>query len=322
MKKLIILLGAGCAFAQPLIKPQLADRLFPYITYSSVWSGTPAALKDVAVPNILIVYGEKEDPQVVAQAGKIAYYLGQWTDDIGFGVDEVKMSKIPELLVTDQRLKSIDYKNIIVVGTNNHVVRELGLSFDRPTIEVIQKDGKNIMVVGGKDSQEVVQAAKYLADVRLNFKAGAYRTFFSFVALRGYIERGEFDAAYRLVKNPAGLSACGKNMSLAAPMVASWSDDVKNVVKVRNAILYTELPKALEEKNKEKAVELWQKAMFTCYQCHQGIGVPQMRKFKPLEEIHSKHQRIAESFGLVKVVGDQKSCIACHRGDTQIRGYK
>ncbi len=317
--KLLAMMGlVGVAVAQPLVKPDFADKLFPYITYSSVWSGTPASLTDVAVPNVLIVYGEKEDPRVVAQAGKIAYYLGQWTEDIGFGVEEVKASKIPPLLVSDKQLKGMNYKNIIVVGTNNRVVKDLRLSFDRPTIQVIEKDGKNIMVVGGKNVEDVIKASKYLSDVELNSKAGAYKTFFSFVALRGYIEKGEFDAAYRLVKSPTGLSACGKKMSLAAPIVANWSEDVKNVVKTRNAILYSELPKALQERDKEKAIQLWQKAMFTCYQCHQGIGIPQMRKFKPLEEIHSKHQRIAESFGLLS----QNSCAACHRGETQIRGYK
>jgi hypothetical protein len=97
-------------------------------------------------------------------------------------------------------------------------------------------------------------------------------------------------------------------------MVAQWPDDIKAVVRKRNAILYQELPKALEEKDKEKAVALWKDAMLTCYQCHQGVGIPQVRRFKPVEEIHAKHQRIAEGFGL--------SCTACHAGQTQIRGYK
>ncbi|SHK56734.1 cellulose biosynthesis cyclic di-GMP-binding regulatory protein BcsB [Thermocrinis minervae] len=322
-KKLLLLLSmSGIALGQPLIDPNFADRLFPYITYSTVWSGTPATLSDVAVPNVLIVYGKKEDPDVVALAGKIAYYLGQWTDDIGFSVEDVKQSRIPELLVNDERLKSLDYKNLIVVGTNNSVVKELGLKFEGPTIKVIQKDGKNIMLVGGKTKEDVIKAGKYLADVRLNFKAGAYKTFFSFVALRGYIEKGEFDAALRLIRSPQGLSACGKNMALAAPMVANWNDDIKAVVKKRNSILYSELPKAIESKDKNKAVELWKEAMFTCYQCHQGIDIPQLRKFKPLESIHSKHQRIAESFGLIVKAGNEVSCVACHSGKTSIRGYQ
>jgi hypothetical protein len=322
MRKSLLLLPFGAALAQPVIEPNFADRLFPYITYGEVWSGTPAMLRDVAIPNVLVVYGSKEDPEVVAQAGKIAFYLGQWVEDIGFGAEEVKQSKIPPLLVSDAQLKNLQWKNIIVVGTNNDVVKELGLTFEKPTIKMVEKDGKRILVVGGANKEQIIQSAKYLTDVRLNFKAGAYRTFFSFVALRGHIEKGEFDAALRLVRSPLGLSACGKNMALAGPMVAQWPDDIKAVVRKRNAILYQELPKALEEKDKEKAIALWKDAMLTCYQCHQGIGIPQVRKFKPVEEIHAKHQRIAESFGLVQVVGDQKSCIACHAGQTQIRGYK
>ncbi len=322
MRKLLTLGLIGIAYAQPVIEPPFADRLFPYVAYGEVWTGTPAAVKDATVPNTLVVYGSKEDPDIVALAGRIAYYLGQWTEDIGFTAEDVRQSKMPELLVSDQRLKDLNYQNIIVVGTNNHIVRELGLSFEKPTVRLVQRDGKNILVVGGANKEQVLQAGRYLADVRLNFKAGAYRTFFSFVALRGYIERGEFDAGIRLIRSPMGISACGKNMALAGPMVAQWSDDLKAVVRHRNNILYKELPKALEEKDKEKAVSLWKEAMLTCYQCHQGIGVPQVRKFKPLESIHAKHQQIAESFGLVKVIGTEKSCIACHAGPTTIRGYK
>ena len=322
MRRFLILLPMVPAFAQPVIEPKFADRIFPYVSYSEVWTGTPAMLKDVAVPNVLIVYGVNEDSDVVAQAGKIAFYLGQWVEDIGFGAEEVKQSKIPPLLVSDKQLKNVQWKNIIVVGTNNDIVKELGLSFEKPTIKLVEKDEKKMLIVGGQNKEQVLQAIKYLADVRLNFKAGAYRTFFSFVALRGHIEKGEFDTALRLVRSPLGLSACGKNMALAGPMVAQWPDELKAVVKKRNAILYVELPKALEERNKDKAVELWKEAMFTCYQCHQGIGIPQVRKFKPVEEIHAKHQRIAEAFGLVKVVGNEKSCVACHAGQTQIKGYK
>ncbi|WP_448587461.1 cellulose biosynthesis cyclic di-GMP-binding regulatory protein BcsB [Thermocrinis sp.] len=268
------------------------------------------------------MYGVKEDADAVAQAGKLAFYLGQWVEDIGFGAEEVRQSKIPPLLVSDAQLKNVQWKNIIVVGTNNDIARELGLSFEKPTIRLIKKDDKNILIVGGKDKDQVLQAGRYLSDVRLNFKAGAYKTFFAFVALRGHIEKGEFDTALRLVRSPLGLSACGKNMALAGPMVAQWPEELRAVVRKRNAILYAELPKVLEERNKDKAVELWIEAMLTCYQCHQGIGIPQVRKFKPVEEIHEKHQRIAEAFGLVKVVGGERSCVACHAGQTSIRGYK
>jgi hypothetical protein len=252
VRKSLLLLPVGVVLAQPVIEPNFADRLFPYVTYGEVWSGTPAMLKDVAIPNVLVVYGSKEDPEVVAQAGKIAFYLGQWAEDIGFGAEEVKQSKIPPLLVSDAQLKNLQWKNIIVVGTNNDVVKELGLTFEKPTIKMVEKDGKKILVVGGANKEQTIQSAKYLADVRLNFKAGAYRTLFSFVALRGHIEKGEFDTALRLVRSPLGISACGKNMALAGPMVAQWSDDIKAVVRKRNAILYQELPKALEEKRQRE----------------------------------------------------------------------
>ncbi|MFN7065392.1 MAG: cellulose biosynthesis cyclic di-GMP-binding regulatory protein BcsB [Aquificaceae bacterium] len=312
----------GFLHAQPLIDPPFADRLFPFVKYGEVWTGTPAVVKDATVPNTLVVYGSKEDSDIVALAGRIAYYLGQWTEDIGFTAEDVRQSRMPELLVSDQKLKALDFQNLIVVGTNNDIVKELGLSFDKPTIKVVQKDDKNILLVGGANKEQIMQAGRYLADVRLNFKAGAYKTFFSFVALRGHIERGELDTGLRLIKSPMGLSACGKNMALAGPMVAQWGDDLKAVVRHRNNILYNELPKALEAKDKERALNLWKEAMYTCYQCHQGIQIPQVRKFKPLESIHAKHQQIAEGFGLVKVVGTEKSCIACHAGPTSIRGYK
>lgn len=322
MKGLIPLSILSVAIAQPLVDPPFADRLFSYVKYAETWTGTPATIRDATLPDTLVVYGSKEDPEIVALAGRIAYYLGQWTEDIGFTLEDIKQSRMPELLISDQKLKAIDYQNIIVVGINNDVVKDLGLSFEKPTIKLVQKDGKNILVVGGATKEQIIQAGKYLADIRLNFKVGAYRTFFSFVALRGYIERGEFDAGLRLVRSPMGISACGRNMALAGPMVEKWGEDLKAVVRYRNSILYNELPKALEAKDKEKATSLWKEAMFTCYQCHQGIGVPQVRKFKPLENIHARHQQIAESFGLVKVMGSEKSCIACHVGNTKIVGYR
>jgi len=55
MKKSLLLLPFGVALAQPVIEPNFADRLFPYVTYGEVWSGTPAMLKDVAIPNVLVV---------------------------------------------------------------------------------------------------------------------------------------------------------------------------------------------------------------------------------------------------------------------------
>jgi len=178
-----------------------------------------------------------------------------------------------------------------------------GVKFRGPTLKVVELKGRKILIVGGRNTTEVKVAARFLANRIIGFKAGAYRTFFSFVKLRGMIEKGEFTSALDLIRDPAGLSACGKNMSLAAPMMLRFPPEVKKIVKKRNRILYRDLPQAL--------------GMVTCYQCHQGLGVERLRKFTPNPEIHSKHQRIARRFGLVRN-GD---CTACHRGRTEIRGY-
>jgi len=159
----------------------------------------------------------------------------------------------------------------------------------------------------------VVKAGRFLASKVIGFKAGAYRTFFSFVKLRGLIEKGNYDAAISLIEDPSGLSACGKNMSLAAPMMLRFPPEVKRIVKKRNSIMYTKLVEVLKEGKGEEAKRLWREAMKTCYMCHQGLGIERLRRFIPNPEIHSRHQRIARSFGL--------NCTACHRGATEIRGY-
>ncbi len=312
MKPLILFLTVGFAFASPKLDNFEGVKKFPFITYREVWTGTPAQTEDVAVPNVLITYGKKEDRKVIASAVQIAYYLGQWTEDMGITPGKVRAGRLPSLVAPLDEALSKD-KNLIVVGTNNKLVKELGLEFDSPTLKVIEKDDRKILIVGGKDPEQVVKASHFLAHRIVGFKAGAYRTFFSFVKLRGMIEHGDFVSALDLIEDASGLSACGKNMSLASPMMGKFPPEVKKVVKKRNKIMYVELVNALKAKDKDRAKRLWQEAMLTCYQCHQGINIKRLRKFVPNEEIHSKHQRIASRFGL--------SCSACHSGATQYRGY-
>ncbi len=321
MRKVLlsIMLGASLTLAKPVLDSFEGVKKFPFITYRDVWTGTPAQAKDVSVPNVVVVYGKEESNNVVAKAGSVAFFLGQWVSSVGLTPKMVKEGKLPKLLVSDKELSSVKGKNLIVVGIKNKVVEELKLKFDKPTLKVVNYAGAKALIVGGKNEKQVIEAASFLANRVIGFKAGAYRTFFSFVKLRGLIEKGQFDAAVRLIEDPDGLSACGRNMSLAAPMMAKFKPEVKKVVKRRNAIMYKELKEALKKGNKEKAVALWKEAMFACYRCHQGIGIPKLRKFKPSELIHSKHQRIAASFGLVKKGG--KDCSACHTGKTQHVGY-
>ncbi len=302
-------------FSKPLIDPPFADRLFPYVRYEDVWRGTPAASSDVAVPNFIIVVGREEDPSVIRAVSMITFYMGNWVEDANVDVSVYRDKRFPRMIYTDDEAKDKKNTNIIVVGNKNNFVKKYGVTFKKPTIKVIKDGLRYIMFVGGRDTKETLKAVNYLANIRLAFKGGAYSTFFSFVKLRGMIERGEFAAAIDLIRNPRGISACGRNMSIALGMgvTRKWSEKMKKIVKKRNIIMYRKLPEALEEGNKEKAVALWEEAMKTCYRCHQGIGIPRVRKFVPREDIHSRHQRIAKSFGL--------SCTACHREFTKIRGY-
>jgi len=312
----VLLLLAGTLSAKPIMESFAAIKRFPFVTYREAWTGTPAVSRDVAVPNVVITYGPKESKEIIAEAAQIAYFLGQWTEDMGITPRMVRKGTIPSVILPlSKALKT--GKNLILLGTNNRVVSGLGLKFRGPTLKVVEWEGRKVLIVGGRNATEVKIAARFLANRVVGFKAGAYRTFFSFVKLRGMIEKGDLSSALYLIEDPSGLSACGKNMSLAAPIMLRFPPEVKKVVKRRNRIMYQELPQALREGDRERAIRLWKSAMVTCYQCHQGLGVERLRKFVPNPEIHSRHQRIAERFGLVRN-GD---CSACHSGRTEVRGY-
>lgn len=320
MLPLILLLFVYSGFAKPILDTPAEVKRFPFVTYKEIWTGTPAQVREATVPAVVITYGRRESKSVIASASQIAYFLGQWTEDLGIDPRSVRKGYIPSVIEPFNRaIKS--GKNLIVLGTKNSIVRGLGLKFNGPTLKVVEWKGKKVLIVGGRNDKEVVVAARFLANRIVGFKAGAYKTFFSFVKLRGLIEHDNFEAALHLIKDPSGLSACGKNMSLAAPMMLRFPPEVKKVVKRRNRIMYVELAKAVKTKDKARAVKLWKEAMFTCYQCHQGIGVKRLRKFIPNPEIHSKHQRIAMEFGLVKKTSKGFNCTACHTGRTEIRGY-
>lgn len=104
-------------------------------------------------------------------------------------------------------------------------------------------------------------------------------------------------------------------MVLAAHRVQSAPDKVKGLVQRRNALLYREIVSDLEAQDAARASADWQEAMTTCYACHQGReAFPVLRRFTPIEAIHSKHQRIAADL--------EQGCADCHRGTTAMRGYK
>jgi hypothetical protein len=310
------------AFEQPAIPlkvkviPAYADRLFPYIDYQTVWQGTPAERDDVAIPAVTTVCGEGEDSGVVVEAGRMAFYLGVWCEDIGFGIKNVLKKGMPPIMVTDSDLREKGASNFIVVGTKNTLVSRHGIRFDGPSVLYREKGGKRFLFIGGKKEQETIDAIRYMADVRLNFKAGAYRTFFNFVRLKGYVEAENWDAAMETIESPEGLSACGRNMALASPMMAGAPEKVRKHVKHRNRLLYVLLPKAVSEQDRDKALLFWRNAMITCYGCHQGAGgIPRLRKFIPMEAVHAKHQRVLKRF---RATND---CKSCHFNETHVRGY-
>ena len=320
MAVILILLIAGAVLARPIMDTPAEVKRFPFVTYKKVWKGTPAEVEEAAVPNVIITYGPKESRAVVESAAQIAYFLGQWTDDMGINPRMIRKGHTPSIVMPlPKALKT--KKSLILLGTRNRIVRELGLKFRGPTLKVVEWKGRKVLVVGGRDVREVIKASGFLANRIVAFKAGAYKTFFSFVKIRGLIEKGNFEAALHLIEDPQGLSACGKNMSIAAPMVVKFPPEVKKVVKRRNRILYSELVRALRNKDKDGAVRLWREAMFTCYQCHQGLGIRRLRRFIPNPQIHSRHQRIAMEFGLVKRTPKGFDCSACHTGRTEVRGY-
>ncbi|MFP4087096.1 MAG: hypothetical protein ACLFUL_09925 [Desulfobacteraceae bacterium] len=311
--------GAGRAMEPPALQvkvtPSFSDRRFPFVSYGQTWQGSPVHSSDVAVPNVFIVYGKNEDTEVIAEAGKIGFYLGNWVTDMGFGVREVQQRQMPLLFIDDHQIPSPLDRHLIVVGSHNKLVKDHDIAFEVPSILHKQSGDTQVLFAGGKTRQETLKAVGYLADVRLNFKSGAYKTFFSYVKLRGYLEKENNAAALAVIKSPLGLSACGRNMTLAAPAMRQAPEKVRKHIQYRNSLLYEQLPEAVKGSDKATALQLWQEAMKTCYACHQGSEqIPQLRKFKPLASIHAKHQRIAAEFGF-------KECTTCHFNQTRVSGY-
>ena len=319
---MIVLLTTGAAGAmeppalQVKVTPSFSDRRFPFITYAQTWEGSPVQRKDVAVPSVFIVYGKNEDTEVVAAAGRIGFYLGNWVTDMGFSVREVHEQQMPPLFITDKQIPSPLDRHLIVVGRHNRLTKTHKVTFEAPSVIHKQSGDTQLLFVGGKNKQETLKAIGYLADVRLNFKSGAYKTLFSYIKLRGYLEKGNNAAALATIRSPLGLSACGRNMTLAAPAMEQAPEKIRKHIQYRNTLLYEKLPEAVKASENPRSLRIWQEAMKTCYACHQGTKeIPQLRKFQPLASIHVKHQRIAAEFGF-------KECTTCHFNQTRVSGYR
>ena len=309
------LLNSGLQQTPLKILPEpLADRTFQFTRIDSTFTGT--ALKTKAlVPNVLIVTGRQEAPELILQAGQMAFMLGQWTE-----APQVSMAKIkknvnlaPVKFADKLTKKELQNFNLIVLGRKNRFFKQVWQNGPEKqsflkVVEDFPVKGRQTMFVSD------LRAARYLANKRLFFKSGAYKGFFAFVKLRAFIEHDNPQAALLTLKEASGVHSCAKPVMLALSKKAQLPARMLQMAKKRNRLVFKNLKQALQQKDKPKARAIWQKTMETCYACHQGQDdVPRFRKFKPNEGEHGYHQLIAERSGL--------QCETCHQGKTAIVGY-
>jgi hypothetical protein len=296
------------------IGPQpTSDRRFPFVEAGAAFTGTPLAMRHAQLPAVFLVTAGPQEA-LAAQASAIALTLGQWT--------EAPSSQPLVRMASELTPGDLAQRHLIVLGQRNPLVARLGsrvprdLGQDGPALWVVEDafaPGKHVMVLAGRNDAELSQAADYLANERLFFKAGAYDGFLAFVRLRGYLASDNFAAAADLLDDPRQLKGCAKPVEKMGPKLAAMPPEVGQLAQRRNQLVFGEIRKAIAEQDKQVAILRWQETMTTCYACHQGRGGPQVRKFKPLEYPHRKHQEIAERAGM--------TCVSCHQGVTEIVGY-
>ncbi len=294
------------------VYPKFADRTFPYVRYDTSFVGFPFQSSDVLLPNFRILVSPKESPEILQKVFNVAYFVGQWTDDFGSSRFNFQKDSFPNLVELSE---NTEYEgNLVVVGTKNELfkrimgkkhLKKLGES----VIYVSDEGNRKIMFIFG-NKEGILEALDYLAFKRLNFKIGAYKGFFNFVRLRGYLEHGYFLSAKELVQAPNKIRMCFKNLAIASKFIHRMPKDFVEKAKLRNRLIFKELISAIEKEDKVKAISIWKEAMETCYYCHQE---KKYRKYKPLKQVHEYHQRIALRY--------VKDCSTCHTGYTSIRGY-
>ncbi|MHB2147568.1 cellulose biosynthesis cyclic di-GMP-binding regulatory protein BcsB [Calditrichota bacterium LG25] len=294
-----------------ILPEPLADRTFQYTRILPTFGGTPLEV-EALVPNALIVVGRQEAPELVLQAGQVAFMLGQWIHDAGVSLEKVKQGVNLAPLKFDDQVTESDLKqfNLIVLGTKNKFVKQAKLKGQGSFLEVTDAPfgGRQMLIVSD------LKAASYLANKRLFFKAGAYNSFFAFVKARVFIEQNDLDAALFTLNDPQGIHGCARPVMLALSQKDRLPEQMLQVAKKRNKLVFKDLQQALKNKNSDKAKAIWRQAMETCYACHQGQdGVKRFRKFTPNQGEHAYHQKIAESAGV--------SCQTCHTGKTEVVGY-
>ena len=307
-------LSTATAAVQILPTP-LADRTFQFVHISESFLGTPLKV-DALTPYALFVLGPEKTPALYVQAATMAYMVGQWSQEPGTSLAMIKTNQNlgPVVLDTDLTPDQIANHNLVVLGKGNQIYPRIAarLTGKGSFVEVLKNGltpGREVMFVSDE------KAAFYLANRRLYFKSGAYKGFFSFVKARTLMERSEFAEALNSLDNPEAVRGCGKPVILALGHKEELPPEMLRVAEERNKLVFNDLRAALTAGNKAKAVEAWEAAMGTCYGCHQGRGgVTQFRKFKPNEGEHGYHSVIATQL--------ETSCQTCHKGMTDMVGYK
>lgn len=290
-----------------------SDRRFPFVEEGPAFTGTPLAVRHARLPGVTIVTGKPEGPQA-SQVANLALMLGQWTEAPS---SHPLVRAAGELTDAD-----LAQRHLIVLGQRNPLLERIEGKFPRdlgergPALWVVEDafaHGKHVMILAGRSPAEVAQAVDYLANERLFFKAGAYDGFLAFVRLRGYLERANFEAAGDLLEDPRQLRGCAKPVEWMAPKMPALPPEARSLAQRRNQLVFGGIKEAISKKDAPLAIARWQETMQTCYACHQGRGGPQLRKYKPLEYPHRKHQEIATNANL--------SCTTCHQGVTEVVGY-
>lgn len=320
MRKIIFLILVSLPFivkAQQTITifPQpLADRTFQYVKVDSAFSGIPLR-SEALLPNVVVVVGREESPELILQAGQIAFMLGQWVDDAGTSLKKMKQNVDLAPILFDDQINKVDVssQNFIVLGKKNQLFKRLAerVQITNGDIQIINDypaTGSNAMFVLD------LKGARYLANKRLFFKAGAYKSFFAFVKMRLFIEKKNLAAALFTLDEPEGVRGCAKPVLLALSQKDQLPKSMLAIAQKRNRIVFKDLKLALKEQSYVKAKLYWHQAMETCYTCHQGTeGLLPFRKFKPNPDVHSYHKLLAKRAGI--------TCQTCHYGKTKIVGY-
>lgn len=311
----LFVLAAGQSTAAVQILPTpLSDRTFQFVHRSQSFLGTPLQT-EALTPHALFVIGGGEQADLYLQAATMAYMIGQWTQEPGTSVEKIKRNQNLGPILLDEQLspQHIAARNLVIIGKNNNIHPRIAsrLTGKGSFIEVVKDalaPGRDLMFVSDD------KAAFYLANKRLYFKSGAYKGFFSFAKVRALIERGEYAEALNSLDNPEAVRGCGKPVILAIGHKEQLPAELLRVAKTRNELVFKDLRASLMAKDKTQAVTVWQKAMGTCYGCHQGRnGITQFRKFKPNPQEHGYHSVLASQFGL--------KCETCHHDLTKIVGY-